>query len=187
MSKTARAPTEEQVQRETAKLHAGDVDNLALWQQFMPTCLAALHEIYRRLGTLPFDHEHGESFYNPMLSDVVDDMLEKGIAFESEGAIVIPNAKGNIPPPEKDKKKQKEEPAAIVRKADGAFLYTSSDLATIKFRVEHYSPDAMLYVVDAGRHCISRRSSRKLDGGATRRCNWNTSALVPSWVRTVSR
>ncbi|MBO0700131.1 MAG: arginine--tRNA ligase, partial [Zavarzinella sp.] len=136
-------------QRETAKLHAGDPENVALWQQFMPACLAGLHETYRRLGTLPFDHEHGESFYNPMLPDVVEDMLAKGIAAASHGAVVIPNAKGNIPPPERDRKKQKEDPAAIVRKSDGAFTYTTSDLATIKYRVDHYAPDVMLYVVDA--------------------------------------
>ena len=46
---------------------------------------------------LPFDHEHGESFYNPMLPGVVEDLLAKGIAVESKGAVVIPNAKGIIP------------------------------------------------------------------------------------------
>jgi arginyl-tRNA synthetase len=147
--KEARIPIEEQCQQETAKLHAGDPENLALWHEFMPACIAGLHETYRRLGTLPFDHEHGESFYNPMLPGVVEDMLAKKIAFESEGAIVIPNPKGNIPPPEKDRKKQTEEPAAIIRKSDGAFTYTTSDLATVKYRVEKYSPDTVLYVVDS--------------------------------------
>jgi arginyl-tRNA synthetase len=84
-----------------------------------------------------------------MLAAVVEDMLAKKIAFESQGAIVIPNAKGNIPPPETDPKKQKEEPPAIIRKSDGAFTYTTSDLATIKHRVDHYAPEVMLYVVDA--------------------------------------
>jgi arginyl-tRNA synthetase len=147
--KGARLPVEEQCQRETARLHAGDAENLTLWGEFMPACLAGLHKTYGRLGTLPFDHEHGESFYNPMLPAVVDDMLAKGIAFPSEGAIVIPNPKGNVPPPEKDRKKQKEEPAAIIRKTDGAFTYTTSDLATIQHRVAHYAPDIILYVVDS--------------------------------------
>jgi arginyl-tRNA synthetase len=147
--KGARLPVEEQCQRETASLHAGDPENLSLWREFMPACLAGLHETYRRLGTLPFDHEHGESFYNPMLQAVVEDMLTKGIAFPSEGAIVIPNPKGNVPPPEKDRKKQKEEPAAIIRKTDGAFTYTTSDLATIQYRVAHYGPGVILYVVDS--------------------------------------
>jgi arginyl-tRNA synthetase len=144
------APTDDPVklacQQETARLHAGDPENVALWNEFMPHCLEAIHQVYRRLGILPFDHEHGESFYNPMLPGVVADMLAKGIAFESQGAVVIPNAKGVIPRTEEEQKK--EEPPGILRKRDGAFTYTTSDLATVKYRVEHFRPDAILYVVD---------------------------------------
>jgi arginyl-tRNA synthetase len=139
-------PTLAQCQQETAKLHAGDPANVALWRDFMPHCLEALHAVYRRLGILPHNHEHGESFYNPMLPAVVEDMLAKGIAFESEGAIVVPNAKGNIPKSEEERKK--EDPPAILRKRDGAFTYTTSDLATIKYRVESFAPNTLLYVVD---------------------------------------
>ncbi|HET6575454.1 MAG TPA: arginine--tRNA ligase [Fimbriiglobus sp.] len=139
-------PVAEACRRETAKLHAGDPETVALWKQFMPHCLEAIHRVYRRLGILPFDYEHGESFYNDRLSGVVADMLAKGIAHESQGAVVIPNAKGVIPRTEEEQKK--EEPPAILRKRDGAFTYTTSDLATVKYRVEHFRPDAMLYVVD---------------------------------------
>jgi arginyl-tRNA synthetase len=145
---TLKTPTADACRIETARLHAGDPENVKLWNEFMPHCLAALHAVYHRLGSLPFDHEHGESFYNPMLPGVVDDMLAKGIAFESDSAIVIPNAQGKNPPPEKDVKKQKDDPAVIIRKRDGAFTYTTSDLATIRYRVDHFSPDALLYVVD---------------------------------------
>jgi arginyl-tRNA synthetase len=138
--------TSVQCQSETAKLHSGDSENLALWHEFMPHCLEAVHRIYRRLGIRPFDHEHGESFYNPMLSDVVTDMLSKGIAFESLGAVVIPNAKGNVP--RTDEERKKEDPPAVIRKRDGAFTYTTSDLATVKYRMTQFAPDAMLYVVD---------------------------------------
>lgn len=141
-------PTVRECQQETAKLHAGDPANVALWREFMPHCLAALHAVYRRLGILPFDQEHGESFYNPMLPGVVADMLALGIAVESEGAVVIPNAKGNIPPPPPPGEQLKEDPPAILRKRDGAFTYTTSDLATISHRMEEHAPDAMLYVVD---------------------------------------
>lgn len=133
-------------QQETAKLHAGDPGNLALWNEFMPHCLEAIHQVYRRLGILPHDHEHGESFYNPMLAGVVEDLLEKGLAVESRGAIVIPNAAGNIPQTEEEQKKQ--DPPALIRKRDGAFTYSTSDLATVKYRIEHFHPTAMLYVVD---------------------------------------
>ncbi len=142
----ANNPVAEACRRETAKLHAGDPENVALWKQFMPHCLEAIHRVYRRLGVLTFDHEHGESFYNEFLPGVVDDMLAKGIAEESQGAVVIPNANGVIPRTEEEQKK--EEPPAILRKRDGAFTYTTSDLATVKYRVEHFQPDAMLYVVD---------------------------------------
>jgi arginyl-tRNA synthetase len=131
---------------ETSKLHAGDPENVALWQMFMPACLEMLRPIYERLD-VKIDHAFGESFYNPMLPGVVEDMLAKGIAFESKGAVVIPNAKGIVPQtPEKQKK---EEPPAIIRKRDGAFTYTTTDLATIKYRAETWKPDAMLYVVGA--------------------------------------
>jgi len=132
-------------QQETAKLHAGDADNIALWKQFMPHCLEAIHRIYRRLGILPFDHELGESFYNPMRPVVVADMLAKGLATESQGAVIIPNAKGNIPTAEEQKK---EDPPGLIRKRDGAFTYTTSDLATVKYRMDTFHPDAMLYAVD---------------------------------------
>jgi arginyl-tRNA synthetase len=140
------SPTSVQCQLETAKLHSGDPENLALWHEFMPHCLEAVHRVYRRLGILPFDYEHGESFYNPMLADVVTDMLSRGIAFESQGAVVIPNAKGNVP--QTDEERKKEDPPAVIRKRDGAFTYTTSDLATVKYRMTQFGPDAMLYVVD---------------------------------------
>jgi arginyl-tRNA synthetase len=142
------APTDDPVlnacREETAKLHAGDPENVALWQRFMPACLDMLKPIYDRLD-VHIDHALGESFYNPMLSGVVDDLLAKGIAVESNGAVVVPNAKGVIPGPEDTN----EEPPALVRKRDGAFTYTTTDFATVKHRAETWQPDAMLYVVDA--------------------------------------
>jgi arginyl-tRNA synthetase len=139
-------PLKKICQEETAKLHAGDPENVALWKQFMPACLEMLRPIYERLD-VKIDHALGESFYNPMLPGVVKDMLAKGIAFESKGAIVIPNAKGIVP--QTDEEQKKEEPPAIIRKRDGAFTYTTTDLATIKYRAETWKPDAMLYVVSS--------------------------------------
>jgi arginyl-tRNA synthetase len=122
----------EAARRETARLHAGDPENVRLWQQFMPWCRAEIDRIYRRLD-VHFDYTLGESFYNPMLPGIVQDLLERGIARESQGAIVVGD--GDLP--------------AMVRKRDGAFTYTTSDLATIRYRVENWKPDAILYVVDA--------------------------------------
>ena len=139
-------PLKKACQEEIAKLHAGDPENVALWNQFMPSCLEMLRPIYERL-VIRIDSTLGESFYNPMLPGVVEDLLAKGIAFASQGAVVIPNAKGNVPQSEEEQRK--EDPPAIIRKRDGAFTYTTTDLATIKYRVETWKPDAMLYVVGA--------------------------------------
>jgi arginyl-tRNA synthetase len=120
--------------QETAKLHAGDPENVRLWKMFMPWCLEDIDRIYRRLD-VHFDHTHGESFYNPMLPDVVRDLEAKGIAQASEGAVVIFFKEG--------------EPPALIRKRDGAFTYTTSDLATIRYRMKEWHADAVLYVVDS--------------------------------------
>jgi arginyl-tRNA synthetase len=124
-------PAADAARQETAKLHTGDPENVRLWQMMMPWCLEEIDRIYRRLG-VHFDHTHGESFYNPMLPSVVNELIDKGIAEESRGAIVI------FVEPDKP---------AIIRKRDGAFTYTTSDLATIQYRAENWHPDRVLYVV----------------------------------------
>jgi arginyl-tRNA synthetase len=127
-------PIMAQCREETARLHAGDPENNRLWKEFMPHCYEELNRIYRRLGVLPFDHTYGESFYNPLLTGVVADLQAKGLAETSQGAVVVPLDK---PPP------------AMIRKRDGAFTYTTSDLATIRYRVQEWQPNAILYVVDS--------------------------------------
>jgi arginyl-tRNA synthetase len=122
----------EAARQETAKLHAGDPENLELWQKFMPWCREEIERIYKRLD-VHFDFTYGEHYYNSMLPEVVNDLLKQGIARESEGAIVI----------------GEEEPPALIRKKDGAFTYTTTDLATIRYRMERWHPDAILYVVDS--------------------------------------
>jgi arginyl-tRNA synthetase len=120
--------------QETARLHAGDAENLALWKRFMPACLAAINAMYSRLG-VHFDLTLGESFYQPFLSETVASLQAKGIATESDGAICVFIPGVDAP--------------FIVRKRDGAFTYATTDLATIRYRAETLSADAMLYVVDA--------------------------------------
>ncbi len=118
---------------ETAKLHACDAENLRLWREFLPPCLVEIEHIYRRLG-VSFDHTLGESFYHDALGPVVEDVLARGIARESDGAICV-----FLPG---------HEAPLIVRKQDGAYLYGTTDLATIQYRAREWSPDAILYVVD---------------------------------------
>lgn len=119
---------------ETARLHEGDADNRALWERFMPACLGDIERLYQRLD-VRFDHTLGESFFQPLLAGVVDDLEAKGLARESRGAIGV-FLDGDDKPP------------FLVRKADGAFLYATTDLATIRWRLEHWKPDRILYVVD---------------------------------------
>ena len=118
---------------ETAKLHAGDAENRALWERFLPACLEEIDATYARLG-VEYDHTLGESFYQPQLAGVVDDLITKGLATESDGAMCVFNEAFAAP--------------FIVRKKDGAFLYATTDLATIQYRMQQWRPDAILYVVD---------------------------------------
>lgn len=127
-------PIAEACRAETAKLHQGDAENVRLWQDFMPHCLEEIHAIYRKLGVLPFDHEHGESFYNPLLPSVVAGLLLDKVAEPGDrNAIIIRFNEKNV---------------AVVRKGDGAFTYTTSDLATIRYRLQQFKPQGILYVVD---------------------------------------
>jgi arginyl-tRNA synthetase len=131
--KSGDAEVETATRVETARLHAGDPENRALWEQFMPHCLEALHAMYRRLD-VRFDVELGESFYDPILAEVVNDLETRGIAEPSEGALVVFVAGTNAP--------------FLIRKSDGAYNYATTDLATIRYRVATWNPDEILYVVD---------------------------------------
>ena len=118
---------------ETAKLHAGDAENRRLWAEFVPYCEDEIERMYKRLG-VTFDHTLGESFYEDRLAAIVEELMKRGIARESDGAACV--FLDGIETP------------MIVRKQDGAFLYGTTDLATIRYRMEEWRPDAILYVVD---------------------------------------
>jgi arginyl-tRNA synthetase len=118
---------------ETAKLHAGDPENRRLWNEFLPACLAALQRIYDRLE-IHFDRTLGESFYDPYLADVVRELKEKNLAVQSDGAQCV-FLEGRAAP-------------FIVQKADGAYTYATTDLATIEYRLREFGAKTILYVVD---------------------------------------
>ena len=118
---------------ETAALHAGDPGNKKLWNEFLPFCREDIQKIYRRLN-IKFDFELGESFYHDQLAAVVEDLEAKGFARTSDGAVCVFLDNYDTP--------------MIIQKKDGAFLYATTDLATIKYRLEHWQVDAVLYVVD---------------------------------------
>jgi len=123
----------EAVLLETAKLHAGDSENRRLWEEFLPACRREIQRIYDRIQ-VRFDHEYGESFYQDRLAAVVRDFQQRKLAEESEGAICVFLDGFKAP--------------MIIRKKDGAFLYATTDLATIQLRMQEWNPDSILYIVD---------------------------------------
>lgn len=130
----AHADVDKAVLQETAKLHQGDAENLALWEKFLPFCKDEINRVYDRLG-VQFDHTLGESFYHSMLGDVVTQLETKGLASTSDGAVCVFLDGFDAP--------------MIIRKQDGAFLYATTDLATLRYRLEAFAPGEILYVVDS--------------------------------------
>ena len=128
----------EQAREELVKLQKGDPENVALWQEFMAVSRGAFARIYGRLN-VQFDHWLGESFYDPMLPGVVQALQDQGLAKPSEGAICIfyeDDPELSITP-------------FLIQKQDGAYLYATTDLATIRYRAETFHPDRIIYVVDS--------------------------------------
>lgn len=139
---------------ETAKLHAGDAENLRLWREFLPHSRDEIRRVYDRLS-ITHDVEYGESFYHDQLARVVADLEKRGLAKTSDGATVV-FIEGFESP-------------MLIRKRDGAFLYSTSDLATIDFREKEFHPDVVLYVVDhrQGEHFQKLFAAAKLCGVKT--------------------
>jgi arginyl-tRNA synthetase len=140
----------EEAKQELVKLQGGEEENLTIWREMIRLSQIQFDTIYSRLGA-KFDHALGESFYNPWLGEVVEALLRRGIARESEGAVGV-FSDGSLPP--------KQDPflvnrdgewvadPALVRKSDGGFNYMTTDLATLDYRFKTWSPDEIVYVVD---------------------------------------
>ena len=125
----------EDCKRELVKLQQGDADNLALWKRFIDISIGEFNRMYDKLG-VKFDTYRGESYYNEMMPGVVKRLQEMGMAVESEGALVV-----NL--------EAEKLGVAIVRKSDGGYNYTTSDLACVECRVKDYDPERIIYVTDA--------------------------------------
>jgi len=128
----------EQARRELVKLQSGDEENLRIWRQMLTLSQAQFDAIYSRLG-VRFDYAFGESFYHERLQALVEELLQKGIARRSEGAVAV--FFDDIP-------RLKAHPA-LIQKSDGAFNYTTTDLATLAYRLETWHPDDVVYVTGA--------------------------------------
>ena len=136
---------------ELVKLQQGDEENLEIWKRCVSLSLESLANVYGLLD-VSFDHFLGESFYNDALAPLVNDLREKGIAKESDGAICI-FSDGQKDPKDDPFKIQKDgewhDIPAMIQKSDGGFLYATTDLATIDYRVNEFNADEILYVVGA--------------------------------------
>jgi arginyl-tRNA synthetase len=124
------------------RLQSGDEAILALWQQFKEVSLHHSTEIYQQLNvTLTDDDVRGESFYNNELAPLVADLQQKNLAVENDGAQVVflqelADKEGNPSP-------------VIIRKQGGGFLYATTDLAALKYRVNTLSANRIMYFIDA--------------------------------------
>ena len=129
--------TLEAAKQELVKLQGGDAENLRIWREMIALSQVQFDTIYARLG-VKFDNTLGESFYNPRLPALVEELVAKGIARESEGALAVFF----------DDIAQLKKQPALIRKSDGGFNYTTTDLATLAHRLETWKPDEIIYVTD---------------------------------------
>ena len=133
----AREDLRGEAKAELVKLQQGDVENGQIWQRMIELSQIEFGKIYGRLG-VRFDHQLGESFYSGTLPEVVKDLEARGLATLSEGALCVFLNEPGLP-----------KTPFIIQKSDGAFNYATTDLATLKYRVEHFHADEILYVVGA--------------------------------------
>lgn len=133
----------QRARQQVVELQAGDPKTVQAWKVFRGESLAHCQEIYNRLGvSLTAADVRGESDYNEFLPGVVDELLnQKKLAVEDAGAVCIflegYTAKDGTPLP------------MIIRKTDGGFLYATTDLAALKFRVRELAAERIIYVTDA--------------------------------------
>jgi arginyl-tRNA synthetase len=119
---------------ELVKLQQGDPENRALWEKFIELSIGEFNKIYDRLD-VKFELYRGESFYNDRLPKMIRTLEEKGLAKESDGALIVDLEEDGMP-------------ICIVRKSDGGFNYATTDLATVESRIEEFDPDRIIYVTD---------------------------------------
>ena len=128
----------ERAHNATLKLQSGDKACTAIWKHIMAVSKADLKKNYDNLN-VSFDLWKGESDAQPYIPSMVQEMIDKGLAYESQGAMGVDiQEEGDT----------KELPPCIVRKSDGAALYATSDLATLVEREKLYQPDAYIYLAD---------------------------------------
>ncbi|RDH46265.1 arginine--tRNA ligase [Zooshikella ganghwensis] len=148
------------------KLQSGDEHCKKLWEKFIDISLNHSEEIYRRLNvSLTRDDVMAESAYNDDLPNVIKLLEEKGLLTDDQGAKVVFL--------EEFKTKDGEPMGVIIQKKDGGFLYSTTDLAAIRYRCHTLHADRVLYYVDArqGQHFEQVFTICKKAGFSTARCS----------------
>ncbi|HDR1304340.1 TPA: arginine--tRNA ligase, partial [Pasteurella multocida] len=131
----------EKARNYVVKLQSGDEYCRTMWKKLVDITMQQNQHNYDRLNvTLTEKDVMGESLYNPMLSDIVADLKQQGLAVEDEGAFVVYL--------DEFKNKEGEPMGVIVQKKDGGFLYTTTDIAAAKYRYETLKADRALVFSD---------------------------------------
>ena len=128
----------EAVREELVKLQAGDAENFSIWKETVDLSMKEFERAYQVLD-IHYDIQRGESFYNDRLPAVVERLLKSGIAEISEGAVCV--FFRDIP--------ELGEKPAIIRKSDGGFNYTTTDIATVDYRIQDLKADTVWLAVGA--------------------------------------
>ncbi len=127
------------------KLQGGDEFCAEMWKKLVDVTMIQNQRNYDRLNvSLTRDDVMGESMYNDMLPGIVQDLKEKGLAVEDDGAQVVFL--------DEYKNKDGEPMGVIIQKRDGGFLYTTTDIACAKYRYEKLGADRVLYFIDSRQH-----------------------------------
>ncbi|HUT46592.1 MAG TPA: arginine--tRNA ligase, partial [Sedimentisphaerales bacterium] len=130
------------IRESTVRLQRGERGEIDIWKEACSITLNECFRIYRKLSvTLDNENTRGESFYKDMLPLVVSDLQKQGIAETSDDAVCVF--------PEGFKNKEGEPLPFIIQKSDGAYLYATTDLAALRYRVDELKADAIVYVTDS--------------------------------------
>lgn len=128
---------------ELVQLQNGDLENTAIWEQIVEISKAAFEKLFTQMG-VEVDITLGESFYRDKVQRIYDELIDVGLAEESEGALVVWHDEV------KKFARDNERPYPFnIRKSDGASNYASTDLATVLFRVEEFKAEEIIYLTDA--------------------------------------
>jgi arginyl-tRNA synthetase len=127
---------EDEARKEFRNFEEGDEENRELWEWFVEESMKEVNQTYDRIGGIHFDYTQGESFYEDKMAPIIEAGKEKGVFVPGEeGALIMEFEDENIS-------------TVPIQKKDGATLYITRDLATLKYRIETFDPVKIVYVVD---------------------------------------